>query len=52
MRILGPIDGFPPLPSCKIGLLRNWREQTSLADALANLIIQSLDNLAQNEAAE
>lgn len=52
MRVLGPSDGFPPLPSCKIGLLRNWREQTSLADALANLIIQSLDNLAQNEAAE
>ncbi|MGJ4854577.1 LysR substrate-binding domain-containing protein [Labrys sp. KB_33_2] len=52
MRVLGPTDGFPPLPSCKIGLVRNWREQTSLADALANLIIQSLDNLAQNEAAE
>ncbi|GLS22514.1 LysR family transcriptional regulator [Labrys miyagiensis] len=52
MRVLGPSDGFPPLPSCKIGLLRNWREQTSLTDALANLIIQSLDNLAQNEAAE
>ena len=45
-------DGFPPLPSCKIGLVRNWREQTSLTDALASLIIQSLDNLAQNEAAE
>lgn len=53
MRILGPSDGFSPLPSCKIGLLRNWRERTSLADALADLIIQSLDNLAaQTEAAE
>jgi hypothetical protein len=52
MRVLGPTDGFPPLPSCKIGLLRNWREPNSLSDALANLIIQSLDNLAQNEAAE
>jgi DNA-binding transcriptional LysR family regulator len=52
MRVLGPTDGFPPLPSCKIGLLRNWREQTSLTDALANLIVQSLDNLAQAEAAE
>ncbi|MDQ0391567.1 LysR substrate-binding domain-containing protein [Labrys monachus] len=53
MRVLGPIDGFPPLPSCKIGLLRNWREQTSLADALAALIVQSLDNLAGHaEAAE
>ncbi len=53
MRVLGPSDGFPPLPSCKIGLLRNWRERTPLADALADLIIQSLDNLAsQAEAAE
>lgn len=53
MRILGPSDGFPPLPSCKIGLMRNWRERTSLADALADLIVQSLDNLAaQSEAAE
>jgi DNA-binding transcriptional LysR family regulator len=53
MRVLGPTDGFPPLPSCKIGLLRNWREQTPLVDALARLIVQSLDNLAgQAEAAE
>ena len=53
MRVLGPSDGFPPLPSCKIGLMRNWRERTSLADALADLIVQSLDNLAsQAEAAE
>lgn len=53
MRVLGPSDGFPPLPSCKIGLMRNWRERTPLADALADLIIQSLDNLAaRTEAAE
>src|SRR4051794_3120768 len=53
MRILGPTDGFPALPSCKIGLMRNWRERTSLTDALADLIVQSLDNLAsQAEAAE
>jgi DNA-binding transcriptional LysR family regulator len=53
MRVLGPSDGFPPLPSCKIGLLRNWRERTALADALAGMIVQSLDNLAsQSEAAE
>ena len=53
MRILGPSDGFPPLPSCKIGLMRNWRERNALTEALADLIIQSLDNLAsQAEAAE
>lgn len=53
MRVLGPSDGFPPLPSCKIGLLRNWRERTALADALAGMIVQSLDNLASHaEAAE
>jgi hypothetical protein len=33
--------------------MRNWRERTTLADALADLIVQSLDNLAsQAEAAE
>jgi len=53
MRVLGPSDGYPPLPSCKIGLMRNWRERTPLAEALAELIVQSLDNLAsQAEAAE
>ena len=45
MRILGPSDGFPALPSCKIGLVRNRREENSLADALALQIRQSLDNL-------
>ena len=33
--------------------MRNWRDRTSLTDALADLIVQSLDNLAnQAEAAE
>jgi DNA-binding transcriptional LysR family regulator len=45
MRILGPSDGFPALPSCKIGLVRNRREENDLADALAAQIKQSLDNL-------
>ena len=45
MRILGPSDGFPALPSCKIGLIRNRREQNPLADALGFHIKQSLDNL-------
>jgi DNA-binding transcriptional LysR family regulator len=45
MRILGPSDGFPALPSCKIGLIRNGREPNPLADALGFHIKQSLDNL-------
>jgi DNA-binding transcriptional LysR family regulator len=45
MRVLGPSDGFPALPSCKIGLIRNRRETNSLADALGFHIRQSLDNL-------
>lgn len=45
MRILGTADGFPPLPSCKIALLRNRSEPSELADALAEHIVVSLDNL-------
>jgi DNA-binding transcriptional LysR family regulator len=45
MRILGPSDGFPALPSCKIGLIRNQHEPNPLADALGVHIKQSLDNL-------
>jgi hypothetical protein len=45
MRVLGPSDGFPPLPSCKIGLLRNPLEESGLAVALAGHIVSSLDNL-------
>ncbi|MBF9231784.1 LysR substrate-binding domain-containing protein [Microvirga alba] len=45
MRILGPSDGFPALPSCKIGLIRARREENPLADALGFHIKQSLDNL-------
>ena len=45
MRVLGPSDGFPALPSCKIGLIRNRRETNPLADALGFHIRQSLDNL-------
>lgn len=46
MRILGASDGFPPLPSCKIALLRNRAEPSPLADALAGHIVSSLDNLS------
>jgi DNA-binding transcriptional LysR family regulator len=49
MRVLGPSDGFPALPSVKIGLLRNRHEPNPLADALAEHIISSLDNLSGRE---
>jgi DNA-binding transcriptional LysR family regulator len=47
MRVLTPADGFPELPPCRIGLLRNPHQGSPLADALAGHIISSLDNLSQ-----
>jgi DNA-binding transcriptional LysR family regulator len=46
MRILGQADGFPALPFCKIGLLRNPLQTSPLVDALAGHIVSSLDNLS------
>lgn len=46
MRVLGPSDGFPALSPCRIGILRNRHEPSPLADALANHIIQGLDNIS------
>lgn len=53
MRVLSPGDGFPDLPSCRVGLVRNPHGSSSLTDALAGHIISSLDNLSeQAQAAE
>jgi DNA-binding transcriptional LysR family regulator len=52
MRVLTAADGFPELPSCRIGLVRNAHETSALADALAEHIISSLDNLSEAQAAE
>jgi DNA-binding transcriptional LysR family regulator len=53
MRVLMPADGFPELPYCRIGLVRNPHESSALADALAEHIISSLDNLSETaQAAE
>ena len=46
MRILGQSDGFPPLTTCRIGLVRSLGDPSPLIDALADHIVQSLDNLA------
>jgi DNA-binding transcriptional LysR family regulator len=47
MRVLNPADGFPQLPACRVGLIRNPHESSALADALAEHIISSLDNLSE-----
>jgi len=53
MRVLSAADGFPELPSCRVGLIRNPHERSPLAEALAEHIISSLDNLSDaREAAE
>ncbi|MFG1264499.1 MULTISPECIES: LysR substrate-binding domain-containing protein [Xanthobacter] len=52
MRVLGAAEGYPPLPPCDIGLLRNRHEPSALADALAQHIVQGLDNLTEVDAAE
>jgi hypothetical protein len=45
MRVLTPADGFPGLPSCKVGLMRGGSNGDALVTALAGHIVQSLDNL-------
>jgi DNA-binding transcriptional LysR family regulator len=52
MRVLGAREGFPPMPSCKIGLLRGRREPNRLADALGDQIRDNLGNLGLAVAAE
>jgi len=52
MRVLTAAEGFPELTSCRIGLVRNAHESSALADALAEHIISSLDNLSEAQAAE
>ena len=52
MRVLTAAEGFPELPSCRVGLVRNSHESSTLAGALAEHIISSLDNLSEAQAAE
>lgn len=46
MRILGAREGFPLLPTSKIGLMAPTRGSHPLADALSDQIRENLDNLA------
>ena len=50
MRVLGPTDGFPPLPEVRIALMRNKSADSAITSALASQIVQSLDNLSQARA--
>ncbi|MET0605459.1 MAG: LysR substrate-binding domain-containing protein [Beijerinckiaceae bacterium] len=45
MSVLTPTEGFPGLPSCKVGLMRGGTSGDALVSALAGHIVQSLDNL-------
>jgi DNA-binding transcriptional LysR family regulator len=47
MRVLNASEGFPELTTCRIGLVRNSHESSALADALAEHVISSLDNLSE-----
>jgi DNA-binding transcriptional LysR family regulator len=46
MRVLGPSEGFPALPTVKIALMRNRLEPSPLMEKLAEHIVSSLDNLS------
>ena len=47
MRVLTAAEGFPELPPCHVGLIRSAHERSTLADALAEHIVSSLDNLSE-----
>lgn len=52
MRILGPADGFPSLPTAKIALVRDTQRESRLIRVLAEHIISSLDTPDMLTAAE
>ncbi|MFC5066638.1 LysR family transcriptional regulator [Flaviflagellibacter deserti] len=47
MRVLGAADGYPPLPPIKIALLRSQHDTSPVREALADHIVDSLDNLSE-----
>lgn len=46
MRVLGAAEGFPPLPACRIALLRNRGSITETVEGFAAHIVESLDNMS------
>jgi DNA-binding transcriptional LysR family regulator len=45
MRVLTESEGFPKLPDVEIGLIRARGRQSPIVDAMAQHVIESLDNL-------
>ncbi|WP_417685603.1 LysR substrate-binding domain-containing protein [Roseibium sp.] len=52
MRVLCEADGFPKLPDCEIGIMRSWRQNKRVTEALVEHIISSLDNLSVPQAVD
>lgn len=46
MRVLGLADGFGTLPQFGIGIMRGHAKQNAVVDALAQHIVESLDNMS------
>lgn len=46
MKILGQVDGFPPLPPVQIGIMKRPGAPTSLINAISNHISACLDNIS------
>jgi len=51
IKVLGRAEGFPPLPMCEIGLVRNWQRVSPAIDALAGHVVSALGNLSVPAAA-
>jgi DNA-binding transcriptional LysR family regulator len=47
MRVLGEADGFMKLPDVEIGLIRTRARRSPIVEAMAQHILESLDNLSQ-----
>ena len=45
MRVLGEADGFTSLPDVEIGLIRARGRRSPIIEAMAQHILESLDNL-------
>lgn len=46
MRVLGEAEGFAPLPEFEIDIIRGPTKQATVVDALAQHIVESLDNIS------
>lgn len=46
MRVLGETEGLPPLPYCRIGIMRGRTSQAEIVEAMVRHIAESLDNIS------